>query len=157
MTDIFKFNHIDPIIEEEKLEEIKAFYKCYYKRCWCYKKVYKQKKRSYLLNNLASTALVAAGTIADGVTLNPIVLGIISGAGLLLKTSSEIKNTRNQIEMSKFAYTTYEKALAELRCFLRGEEFNSLQFIHEMKTKDQVIIDLCLNRNTKKLIKRLWK
>ena len=75
MADIFNFNHIDPTIEEEKLEEIKELYKYYHKRFWCYRKVYKRKKRSYVLNNLASTALVAAGTIAGGVTLNPIVSG----------------------------------------------------------------------------------
>ena len=70
---------------------------------------------------------------------------MISGAGLLLKTTSEIKNTKNKIEMAKFAYTTYDKALSDLRCFLRGEEFSSPEFVHEMKTKDEIIIDLCLN------------
>ena len=59
MADIFNFNHIDSTIEEEKLEEIKELYKYYHKRFWCYKKVY---KRSYLLNNLASTALVSAAS-----------------------------------------------------------------------------------------------
>ena len=89
--------------------------------------MYKHHKRVYFATNLASTARVAAGTIAGGVTLNPIVFGVISGAGLILKTSSEIKNTRNKIEIAKFAYTTYEKALSDLMCFLRGEEFNSLE------------------------------
>ena len=144
MKSIFNFDQIDPTIEEQKLEEIKPLYKFYHKRFWCYKRVYKHLKRSYFLTNLALTTLVAAGTIAGGVTLNPVVLGVISGAGLL-KTSSEFKNYRNKIEMSKFAYTTYEKALSGLRCFLRGEDFKSLEFVHEMKTKDEITIDLCLN------------
>ena len=130
---------------KETLDELKNLYKFYHKRYWCFKKVYKHHKRVYFATNLASTTLVAARTIAGVVTVNPIVLGVISGTGLLLKTTSEIKNTQKKIEMAKFAYTTYEKALSDLRCFLRGEEFNSLEFVHEMKTKDEIIIDLCLN------------
>ena len=35
--------------------------------------------------------------------------------------------------MSKFAYTTYEKTLADLLCRLRGNEFNHPTFISENK------------------------
>ena len=41
--------------------------------------------------------------------MNPIVLGVISGVGLIMKTAMEMKNLKNKIEMSKFAFTTYEK------------------------------------------------
>ena len=62
-----------------------------------------------LLMNLTSSGLVAIGAIAGGVTMNPIVLGVISGVGLIVKTASEMKNLKSKIEMSKFAFTTYEK------------------------------------------------
>ena len=62
---------------------------------------------------------------------------MISGAGLLLKASHEIKNYRNKIQMSKFAYTTYEKTLADLRFCLRGNEFNHSTFISEMRVIDE--------------------
>ena len=40
------------------------------------------------------------GTIAGGVTQNPILLGVISGSGLLLKTYIEIKKIfRKKIEL----------------------------------------------------------
>ena len=65
--------------------------------------------------NIGSAGLVVTGTIAGGITLNPIILGTISGAGLVLKTVSEIKDYKKKIEMSKFAYTTYEKVLVDLR------------------------------------------
>lgn len=42
-----------------------------------------------------------------GVTFNPVISGTISGAGLLLKTLSEIKDYKKKTEMCKFAYTTY--------------------------------------------------
>ena len=92
--------------------------------------------------DLTST-LIACGTVAGGVTLNPVVLGVISGAGLLLKTFTEIKNYKKKIEMAKFAYTTYEKVLVHLRSCLRGNDFNHTQFIYEMKLLDETIIDVC--------------
>ena len=69
----FNFNHIDRNISEEKLSEIKALYKFYGKRFWCYKKAFKHFKRSNLIINVSSTSLVVTGTIAGGITLNPII------------------------------------------------------------------------------------
>ena len=41
--------------------------------------------------------------------MNPIVLGLISGVGLIVKTASEMKNLKSKIEMSKFAFTNLRK------------------------------------------------
>ena len=86
---------------------------------------------------------VVTGTVTGSVTLNPIVLGTISGAGLILKTYSEAKNYKRKIEMCKFAYTSYEKILTDLRSFLRGLEFNDKQFLDFIKVVDDIIIDMC--------------
>ena len=83
--DIFTFNHIDTSIDETTLSKIKALYKFYHKKWWCYKKTHKHLKQMSLSCKLCSSSLIAAGTIAGGVTLNPIILGVISGAGLLIK------------------------------------------------------------------------
>ena len=48
---------------------------------------------------MTSACLDVSGTIAGGVTLNPVVLGTISGSRVLLKTRSEIKNYRKKIEL----------------------------------------------------------
>ena len=106
---IFDFNHIDPHIQKEELEEIKNLFRFYHKRFWCLKRAHGRFKKMNLLINLASSGLVAIGTIAGGVTMNPIVLGVISGLGLVVKTASEMKNLKSKIEMSKFAFTTYGK------------------------------------------------
>ena len=58
---------------------------------------------------IGSTGLAATGTIVGAITLNPIVLGVISGSGLILNTFAEAKNYKRKVEMCKFAYTTYEK------------------------------------------------
>ena len=53
-------------------------------------------------------------------TLNPAVLGSITGDCLALMTFFETKDYKRKIEMSKFAYTTYQKVLLDLRTALRG-------------------------------------
>ena len=76
-----------------------------------------------LLMNCTSSGLVAIGAIAGGVTMNPIVLGVISGVGLIVKTASEMKNLKSKIEMSKFAFTTYEKTLSDFALRFAGRKF----------------------------------
>ena len=62
-TDIVHFNHIDKSIDNDRLLEIKALYKFYHKRFWCYKKAFNHFKRINLSSNITSTGLIAVGTI----------------------------------------------------------------------------------------------
>ena len=65
--------------------------------------------------------------------MNPIVLGVISGVGLIMKTAMEMKNLKSKIEMAKFAFTTYEKTLSNLRFALREEILIKLNFCLQWK------------------------
>jgi len=76
-------------------------------------------------------------------TLNPIVPGIISGAGLILSAFTEAKNYKRKIELCKFAYMTYEKILTNIRSFLRGLEFDDEKFLDYIKVVNEIIIDMC--------------
>ena len=113
MQDLFDFNHIDPSTDKETQEELKKLYKYYHKLWWCHKKTVERLKKINLAVNLISVTLVTAGTIAGAVTLNPVILGTITGAGLLLKTASEIKQYSNKISMFKIGLSTYEKTLVD--------------------------------------------
>ena len=73
--------------------------------------------------------------------MNPIVLGVINGFGILLTNFGKMKNYKKKIEMTKIAFTTYDKALVELRLAMRGDEFDKDQFIDRMKVVDAMIID----------------
>ena len=141
--DVFSFNHIDTSIDPETLLTIKTFYRFYHRRWWTYRKTYRHYKRTALGCKLGSSSLIAAGTIAAGITLNPVVLGVIAGAGLLLKTFTDYKRFEKKIEMCKYAYTTYEKVLSDLRSCLRGKPFDKEEFVNEMKLIDQTVTDLC--------------
>ena len=143
---ILDFNHIDPSIPPEKLEEIQKLYTTYKKLWWCFKKVYQKQKLLDLAEKISSSVLVAAGVLAGGATLNPIVLGVISGLGLVMKTIQEAKNRGKKIEKAKFAFTNYEKALSNLKFALRGGEFDERKFLVEMETLDGIVIDFGLNQ-----------
>ena len=142
MRDFFDFNHIDPTVDKETKKELEKFYKYYHKLWWCHKKPVKRLKNINLAINLASGGLITAGTIAGGITLNPIILGVIPGVGLLIKTTSEIKKYSNKIELLKIGLTTYEKTLIDLRSFLRGKEYLHEEFIKKMNLVDGDIADL---------------
>ena len=88
---IFDFNHIDPNIPKEKLEEIQKLYATYKRLWWCFKKLHQKQKLLDLVEKIISSVLVAGGVVAGGATLNPIFLGVISGLGLILKTIQEAK------------------------------------------------------------------
>ena len=155
---IIDFNHIDPSIPPEKLEEIEKLYTTYKRLWWCFKQVHQKQKRLDLLEKIISSVLVAGGVVAGGATLNPIILGAISGLGLILKTIQEARNRGKKIEKAKFAFTNYEKALSTLKFALRGGEFEPRKFLVEMETLDGIVIDFGLNQEKfEKKFKEKWK
>ena len=138
--DIFEFNHIDSLLSEE-VKTLKEFYKYYHKKFWCFKKTFKHFKILDETITISPILLVIVGTISGGLTLNPIVLGVINGFGILLTNFGKMKNYKKKIEMLKIAFTTYDKVLVELRSAMRGDEFDKDQFIDKMKVVDAMIID----------------
>ena len=85
--------------------------------------------------------MVAIGTISGGITLNPVVLGVVNGAGVIIAGVGKKNNHKRKIEMTRIAFTTYEKVLVELRAALRGDEWNKQEFVDRMKLIDELIID----------------
>ncbi|PFX21096.1 hypothetical protein AWC38_SpisGene14425 [Stylophora pistillata] len=148
---------VDYSIGEEKIKELKALYTHYHKKWWCSRKIFKSFKRKSLLCNLGSSFLIVAGGIAGGVTLNPIILGVISGSGLLLKTFTDVKRFDRKLDMSRFSYTTYEKILTELRSYLRGRSFDKVSFLNEVRLIDDTITDLCPMFHSSRLVKQYEK
>ena len=141
MKDLFEFNHIDNSLSESEIKTLKDFYKHYHKKYWCYKKSFKRFKLLDETLSLTGAGLVIIGTIAGGITLNPIIMGVINGSGVLVTSISKLKNYKKKTEMTQIAFTTYQKVLVELRSALRGDEFNKQDFIDRMKLIDDMIID----------------
>ena len=84
MKDIFEFNHIDKSLSETDVKTLKDFYSHYHKKYWCFKKSYKSYKFLDDVFTISGICLVAIGTISGGITLNPVVLGVVNGAGVIV-------------------------------------------------------------------------
>ena len=97
MKDIFEFNHIDKSLSETNVQTIKELYKHYHKKYWCYKKLYKSYKFLDDVFSISGITLVAIGTITGGITLNPVVLGVVNGAGLIVTGIGKKKNYKRKI------------------------------------------------------------
>ena len=141
MKDIFEFNHIDPSLSKSDVKTIKDFYSYYHKKYWCFKRSYKSYKFLDNFFTISGLILVAVGTISGGITLNPVILGVINGAGVIIAGVGKKNNYKRKIEMTRIAFTTYEKVLVELRSVLRGDEWNKQDFVNRMKLIDEMIID----------------
>ena len=85
--------------------------------------------------------MLSCNRIAGGITLIPIVLGVVNGAGVAVGGIGKKKNYKRKIEISRIAFTTYEKVLVELRSAVRGDFFNKQEFIERMKLINEMIID----------------
>ena len=139
--DIFEIKHIDNLLSEDEIKTIKEFYEYYHKKFWCFRKTFKHFKIIDETINISGILLMIIGTISGGLTMNPIVLGVINGVGILLTNFGKMKSYIKKIEMTKIAFTTYEKVLVELRSALRGDDFDKDLFIDKMKVIDEMIID----------------
>ena len=141
MKDIFEFNHIDPSLSKSDVKTIKDFYSYYHKKYWCFKRSYKSYKFLDNFFSITSIFLVAIGTISGGITLNPVIIGVINGAGVIIAGVGKKHNYKRKIEMTRIAFTTYEKVLVELRSALRGDDWNKEEFVDRIKLIDELIID----------------
>ena len=137
IKDVFEFNHIGSSLSNSDVSTLKDFHQKY----WCFKKSYKRYKLLDETVLLSGISLVAMGTIAGGITLNPVVLGVVNGAGVVVAGIGKRKNYKRKIELSRIAFTTYDKVLVELRAARRGDSFNKQDFIERMKLIDEMIID----------------
>ena len=141
MKDIFDFNHIDPSLSKSDIKTLKDFYSYYHKKYWCFKRSYKSYKFLDNFFSITGLFLVTVGTISGGITLNPVILGVINGAGVIVAGVGKKNNYKRKIEMTRIAYTTYEKVLIELRAVLRGDEWDKQKFVDRMKLIDDMIVD----------------
>ena len=91
--------------------------------------------------NISGILLMIIGTISGGLAMNPIILGVINGFGIVLTNVGKMKNYKKKKKVTKIAFTTYEKVSVELPSALRGDEFDKDLFIDKMKVIDEMIID----------------
>ena len=102
----------------EKLLQIQDLNAFYLKITWIYRHSHKRNKR--INYAIASVLLAGVKVMTGGITLNSIVFGTLTTAGILLKSYHEFKNINSKTDLLKFSLTWYEKVLTNLREAVRG-------------------------------------
>ena len=139
---IIGFNHIsDSLYDEEN--KLKTLYRSYHRLQMCYKWKYKRLRRLKLSLELSSISLTTVGAILGGVTLNPIILGSLTGSGIMIQAYLTKSDLNRRVDRCRFAFTSYERVLVQLKSFLRGLPYDESNFLTDLKVIDDIIIDQC--------------
>ena len=120
-------------------------YKYYHKKNWCCIKLFQYYQKMHLSTNIGSSLLVVTGTIPGRITLNPIIIGVISGCGVDVQTYATAEKYDRKLEHCKFAYTSYKNLLIELRDSLRSGVFDEKLFFNKSVVFDNIINDNCVS------------
>ena len=140
---IFKWNHISEDLPPDEITKLQNLYKHYHRLFKCYHWKYKKLRKLKLTLQLSSISLTVVGTITGSVTLNPVVAGIVVGAGVIIQGYLAKTNLLQKIGKCRFAYTSYEKIMVQLRSFMRGIPYDENVFLSDIKIIDDMIIDQC--------------
>ena len=140
---IIGFNHISDSLSYDEVNKLQALYRSYHRLQMCYKWKYKKLRRLKLFLELSSIGLTTTGAIIGGVTLNPIILGSLTGSGIMIQAYLTKSDLNNRVDRCKFAFTSYEKVLVQLKSFLRGLLYDESNFLSDLKVIDDIIIDQC--------------
>ena len=140
---IFKWNHISEDLPPDEITKLQNLYKHYHRLFKCYHWKYKKLRKLKLTLQLSSISLTVVGTITGSVTLNPVVAGTIVGAGVIIQGYLAKTNLLQKIGKCRFAYTSYEKIMVQLRSFMRGIPYDENVFLSDIKIIDNMIIDQC--------------
>ena len=132
----------EPAVEGELLQKLDGLYCFYHKQWWCHRQMYYHFRRCHGLLNGASILIMAVGMIVGSVFENSIIVTILSALGSVIKGWNDFKKFALKVDMSHFAFTTYEKAMIELRSYARGLPLDELDgFLIKMQTLDETVSD----------------
>ena len=140
---IFKWNHISEDLPPDEITKLQNLYKHYHRLFKCYHWKYKKLRKLKLTLQLSSISLTVVGTITGSVTLNPVVAGTVVGAGVIIQGYLAKTNLLQKIGKCRFAYTSYEKIMVQLRSFMRGIPYDENTFLSDIKIIDDMIINQC--------------
>ena len=76
------FNHISKKLTEGQVNKLTKLFQTYHRQYWCYKQMFKHLKRLDLALKLSAVILTTTGAVVGAVTLNPIILACVTGAGV---------------------------------------------------------------------------
>ena len=130
-------------IDPEFLHRMDGLYAYYHRQWWYRRQMFYHFKHSHGFLNGLALLVMALSVVVGAVWEDSLVMIGLTAFGTVVKGWNEFKNFSTKMDMCRFAYTTYEKTLIELRSYVRGlplEEFDT--FLIKMQTMDDTITDL---------------
>ena len=94
------------------MNKIRAFH---HKQWWCHRQMFYRYKRFNAILNILSLLVTSLGLVIGPVLQNVLVTAILAAICMFIKGWNDFKDYSLKMDMSKFAYATHAKALAELR------------------------------------------
>lgn len=128
--------------EKVPIDERRRFVHTYYQPYWCRRQHYRRLKKEKLLWNLLALLLVGMGVIIGPILTQPWAVACLTIVGSMVKGYLDLRRYDALVDMSRFAYTSYGKALHMARD-ADGDYVWWMEFKKEMRTVHQIIIDLC--------------
>ena len=117
------------------LQCMDSLYAFYHQQWWCYRKLLNHFKFCNALFNGLALLVMAAGIIAGSILENSTLVACLVAVGTVVKGWTDFKQYRFKVTMSWFAFTTYAKALTELKTHVRGVPLEDLEkFLIKMQT-----------------------
>ena len=137
------FNHISKDLTTEEVDKLKGLYSTYHRSCMCYKWEYARLGRVKMALDAAAMLTTTIGVVAGGITMNPIVLGCIGGAGILAQSYMAKSDINNRAIRCKHAYVTYERVLSLIKNHLRGLPYDESSLLTELRVIDEIVVEQC--------------
>ena len=142
-TNRLDFNHVSKNLSEGEVDKLKSLYYSYHRNGMWYKWKYKKLNRVRLTLDIVTTLVTTVGVVAGGVTMNPIILGCVSGAGILAQSYVTKSGIGGRVSKCKSAYVSYEKILSLIKSHLRGAPYEEHALLTELRLIDEIVVEQC--------------
>ena len=140
MKNIFDGNHISNKLSEDKINELKGYYKTYHRKCWAFKQAMKRFKTSKLFGNSLS-AIFATGGIVSVVATSGVSLVAVSTVSVLIQGWMSRQNLDLKIQNCLHAYQSYAHVLVMLKDMIRSCNFEEDLLLKTVQNIDNYVID----------------
>ena len=138
---MFEGPNVQSDLPSNAMEQVDSLYAHYHKLWWCHTQHYHHFKCKVTLFNALALIITAIGIITGKIFHKTVIVVCLTTAATLVKGWTDFKKFHVKMDMTRFAYTTYAKTLAELERIARGRTFDINEFLIKMTTLDDVVTD----------------
>ena len=129
------------LVDLETLQRLDGLYAFYHQHWWCRRQMFTYFKKCNAILNCLALMTMAVSIVVGSVWKQGYAAVGLTAFATFVKGWNDFKKYAFKMDMCKFAYTTYEKSLSELRNYALGGIDDLSEFLTKMQTLDEVIVD----------------